>query len=79
MLAIFSRQIICFEFSSWLIKHDDFNHFDLQPRDPSCLPKEYMNAEGTCYFLEGYSHPTVEADAKVEHHIEAAMNQINEN
>ncbi|KAJ6632649.1 Head-specific guanylate cyclase [Pseudolycoriella hygida] len=63
---------------NWLIKHDDYNNFDLHARDPSCLPKEYTNAEGTCYFLEGYSHPTVECDAKVEHHIEAAMNQINE-
>lgn len=62
----------------WLIKHRGFD-FPLTARDPSCLPKEYTNAEGTCYFLDGYKHSTVtNPDATVEDHIDAAMKQIME-
>lgn len=64
--------VLCF---SWLVKHPGFD-FDLQPREPSCLPKEYTNAEGTCYFLEGYNHPGCSSSAKLEEHIDAAMKQI---
>lgn len=61
---------------SWLVKHPGFD-FDLEPRDPSCLPKEYTNAEGTCYFLNGYQHENVRFDVGLEKHIDAAMAQIN--
>ncbi|XP_055532895.1 head-specific guanylate cyclase [Wyeomyia smithii] len=60
----------------WLIKHPGYG-FQLNPRDPSCMPKEFTDSKGlTCYFLEGYQHPTVEnADATLQEHIEAAMKQ----
>lgn len=59
----------------WLIKHPGYN-FQLQPRDPSCMPKEFAEAKGLpCYFLEGYKHPTVNDDATIQEHIEAAMKQ----
>lgn len=69
--------ICCFVclFISWLVKHPGFE-FDLQPRDSSCLPKEYKNAEGTCYFLDGYSHNGVVTDAGLNEHIDAAMAAI---
>lgn len=70
--------LIPFICCSWLIKHPGFN-FDLKPRDPSCLPKEYTNAEGTCYFLEGYTHPTVhKRGASLVDHINVAMEEITE-
>lgn len=63
-------------FCRWLIKHPGFN-YELSARDPSCLPKEYTNAEGTCYFLDGYKHQSITAeDAMLEDHINAAMLQI---
>lgn len=66
-----------FSLNRWLIKHPGFE-FELTPRDPSCLPKEYTNAEGMCYFLDGYKHSTVtDKDASLSDHIEAAMRQIN--
>lgn len=62
----------------WLVKHPGFD-FELTARDPKCLPKEYTNAEGTCYFLDGYKHSSVTAeDATLEDHIDAAMKQIME-
>lgn len=61
---------------SWLVKHPGFN-FELAERDRSCLPKEYKNAEGTCYFMDDYKHHTVsDPDASIEDHIDAAMKQI---
>ena len=60
---------------SWLIKHPGFE-FELEPRDPSFIPKEYTNAEGTCYFLDGYKHHSVSPEEKLEDHIDAAMKQI---
>lgn len=60
-----------------MVKHPGFN-FDLNPREPTCLPKEYTNAEGTCYFLEGYNHDSVDVDAPLAEHIDAAMKQIND-
>lgn len=60
----------------WLIKHPGFD-FELTARDPSCLPKEYTNADGMCYFIDGYKHHTVTDDnATLEDHIKAAMKQI---
>lgn len=65
-------------FYRWLIKHPGFD-FEFTPRDPSCLPKEYTNAEGTCYFLDGYKHCTVtDESASLDDHIAAAMKQIME-
>lgn len=60
---------------SWLVKHPGFE-FDLEPRDPACLPKEYKTAEGTCYFLNGFSHAGVSAEADLNEHIDAAMTAI---
>lgn len=60
------------------MKHPGYD-FELQPREPSCLPKEYTNAEGTCYFLDGYQHASVHRDARLEKHIDAAMAMINSN
>ncbi|TMW53318.1 hypothetical protein DOY81_001618 [Sarcophaga bullata] len=60
----------------WLIKHPGFD-FDLQPRDPSCLPKEFSNAgNGTCYFLEKYRHPSMDENLPLNDHIIAAMKSI---
>lgn len=65
-------------FYRWLIKHPGFE-FELTARDPSCLPKEYTNSEGMCYFLDGYKHHNVtDENATLEHHIKAAMTQIME-
>lgn len=62
----------------WLIKHPGFE-FELTPRDPKFLPKEYTNAEGTCYFLDGYRHPSIASpDASILEHIDAAMKGIRE-
>ncbi|XP_031618027.1 head-specific guanylate cyclase [Contarinia nasturtii] len=62
----------------WLMKHPDFK-YELTARDPSCLPKEYTNAEGNCYFLDGYKHSTVtDENASLGDHIEAGMRQIME-
>ncbi|KAM7360551.1 guanylate cyclase 1 soluble subunit alpha 2 [Cochliomyia hominivorax] len=60
----------------WLIKHPGFD-FDLQPRDPACLPKEFFNAgNGTCYFLEKYRHPSMDESLPLDDHITAAMKSI---
>lgn len=63
----------------WLIKHPDFK-FELTARDPSCLPKEYTNADGNCWFLDGYKYSSVtDQNASLSDHIErsqAAMRQI---
>ncbi|XP_023308742.1 head-specific guanylate cyclase [Lucilia cuprina] len=60
----------------WLIKHPGFD-FNLQPRDPSCLPKEFFNAgNGTCYFLEKYRHPSMDESLPLDDHITAAMKSI---
>lgn len=62
----------------WLIKYPGLN-FELTPRDPTCLPKEYTNAEGTCYFLDGYNHAAIDTPkATLEEHINAAMLHITE-
>lgn len=62
----------------WLVKHPGFD-FQLTPRDPKCLPKEYTNAVGTCYFLDGYKHSNVtDENATLEDHIDAAMKEIME-
>lgn len=62
---------------SWLTKIDDFK-FEYTPRDSSCLPKEYTAAEGeTCFFLDGYKHAGVDEKVEVQKHIDAAMDQIN--
>lgn len=61
---------------SWLIKHPGLQ-FELTERDRSCLPKEYKDVEGTCYFLDDYKHETVtDENATIEDHIDAAMKQI---
>ncbi|XP_060649136.1 head-specific guanylate cyclase [Drosophila nasuta] len=64
---------------NWLTKHEGFA-FDLQPRDPSFLPKEFPNSNGngTCYFLEGFRNPTLETDLPLDEHINAAMKTISE-
>lgn len=60
----------------WLVKHPGFE-FEFTERDSNCLPKEYTNAEGTCYFLDGYRHSSVtDPNATLEDHIKAAMTQI---
>lgn len=69
--------ITIYWFYRWLIKHPGFN-FELTARDPSCLPKEYTTAEGTCYFLDGYNHSSISKTAPLEEHINAAMLQITE-
>ncbi|XP_055616561.1 head-specific guanylate cyclase [Toxorhynchites rutilus septentrionalis] len=62
----------------WLIKHPGYE-FQLNPRDPSFMPKEFTDSKGkTCYFLEGYKHPTLSEEATLQEHIEAAMQQTNE-
>lgn len=62
---------------SWLVKHPGYSNFDLESRDPSCLPKEFKNIDGgTCYFLNGYKHPGVAPDADLNEHIDTAMKQI---
>ncbi|KAL9695542.1 hypothetical protein quinque_014827 [Culex quinquefasciatus] len=62
----------------WLIKHPGYE-FQLNPRDPSCMPKEFTESRGlTCYFLEGYRHPTLSGEATLQEHIEAAMHATNE-
>ncbi|XP_055385098.1 head-specific guanylate cyclase [Condylostylus longicornis] len=62
---------------AWLTKHEGFN-FELIPREPECLPKEYPNkGEGdTCYFLETYRHGTVNQNASLDEHIEEALKAI---
>jgi guanylate cyclase soluble subunit alpha len=41
------------------------------------LPNEYPKTRGeTCYFLDGYKHPTVPESEPLEKHIEAAMEII---
>jgi guanylate cyclase soluble subunit alpha len=60
-----------------LTKHSGFQ-FELNARDPSALPKEYPKTEGDRpYFLDGYKHPTMDDEASLKDHIEAAMAQIN--
>ncbi|EDW81160.1 uncharacterized protein Dwil_GK11912 [Drosophila willistoni] len=61
---------------NWLTKHEGFE-FDLQPRDPSCLPKEFPNS-GTCYFLEGFRNPALDSSLPIVEHINAAMKTISE-
>ncbi|KAH8267967.1 hypothetical protein KR026_012448 [Drosophila bipectinata] len=63
----------------WLTKHEGFD-FDLQPREPGCLPKEFPNPEGTetCYFLEGYRNPALASSLPLVEHINAAMKTISE-
>lgn len=70
------KHLLCLEnMHSWLVKHPGFE-FDLLARDPTCLPKEYKNAEGTCFFLNGYAHEGVDPDASLNEHIDAAMAAI---
>ncbi|XP_037947861.1 head-specific guanylate cyclase-like [Teleopsis dalmanni] len=60
----------------WLIKHPGFS-FDLTPRDPTCLPKEFPNTDNdTCYFLDGYRHPDLDENLPLVSHISAAMKTI---
>lgn len=60
----------------WLLKHLGFN-FELNAREPKDLPKEYPKKAGdTCYFLDGYKHPTIPDAMPLERHIEAAMEVI---
>ncbi|KAH8232533.1 hypothetical protein KR032_008794 [Drosophila birchii] len=63
----------------WLTKHEGFD-FDLQPRDPAFLPKEFPNPGGseTCYFLEGYRNPALDSQLPLVEHINAAMKTISE-
>ncbi|XP_050315297.1 head-specific guanylate cyclase-like, partial [Anthonomus grandis grandis] len=52
--------------------------FSFEPRDISCLPKDYPSSgvTGTCYFLIGYKHPNVAEDAPLEEHIRAGLKDI---
>ncbi|KAH8413986.1 hypothetical protein KR009_001567 [Drosophila setifemur] len=63
----------------WLTKHEGFD-FDLQPRDPSFLPKEFPNPGGseTCYFLESFRNPALDNGLPIVEHINAAMKTISE-
>ncbi|XP_052837069.1 head-specific guanylate cyclase [Drosophila gunungcola] len=63
----------------WLTKHDRFE-FDLQPRDPSFLPKEFPNPGGTetCYFLESFRNPALDRGLPLVEHIDVAMKTISE-
>lgn len=62
---------------SWLQRNPSFQ-FELQPRDPMFLPKEFQGAPGdTCYFLEGYKHTGIDQDLPIQKHIDTAMEQIN--
>nr|XP_014090710.2 head-specific guanylate cyclase [Bactrocera oleae] len=63
----------------WLVKYPGFE-FDLKARDPSCLPKEFPDTSGdkTCYFLEGYRHPTLSAHLPLVEHISEALKSISE-
>ncbi|XP_017131415.1 head-specific guanylate cyclase [Drosophila elegans] len=63
----------------WLTKHDRFE-FDLQPRDPSFLPKEFPNPGGTetCYFLESFRNPALDPGLPLVEHIDVAMKTISE-
>ncbi|XP_052862642.1 head-specific guanylate cyclase isoform X1 [Anopheles cruzii] len=59
----------------WLVKQSDYC-FELQTRDISCMPKEFTDSRGqTCFFLEGYKHPTLPDDRSLKEHIEEAMKQ----
>uniref|UniRef100_A0A182XBY3 guanylate cyclase n=1 Tax=Anopheles quadriannulatus TaxID=34691 RepID=A0A182XBY3_ANOQN len=59
----------------WLVKHPDYG-FQLNARDASHMPKEFTDSKGlTCYFLEGYKHPTLSNDRPLQEHIEEAMRQ----
>ncbi|KAH8363027.1 hypothetical protein KR084_004584 [Drosophila pseudotakahashii] len=63
----------------WLTKHEGFE-FDLQPRDPSFLPKEFPNPGGseTCYFLESFRNPALDSELPLVEHINVAMKTISE-
>ncbi|XP_016989079.1 head-specific guanylate cyclase [Drosophila rhopaloa] len=63
----------------WLTKHERFE-FDLQPRDPSFLPKEFPNPGGTetCYFLESFRNPALDSELPLVDHINVAMKTISE-
>ncbi|XP_050101414.1 head-specific guanylate cyclase [Anopheles aquasalis] len=59
----------------WLVKHPDYC-FEFATRSVSCMPKEFTDSAGlTCYFLEGYKHPTLSNDRPLKEHIEEAMKQ----
>ncbi|EDX14873.1 head-specific guanylate cyclase [Drosophila sechellia] len=63
----------------WLTKHEGFE-FELQPRDPSFLPKEFPNPGGTetCYFLESFRNPALDSELPLVEHINVAMKTISE-
>lgn len=55
----------------------DWTGFSFTERDRSCLPKGFPDdIQGTCYFLDDYKHPSVDADKHIFDHIEAAMTGI---
>uniref|UniRef100_A0A182JIE4 guanylate cyclase n=1 Tax=Anopheles atroparvus TaxID=41427 RepID=A0A182JIE4_ANOAO len=59
----------------WLVKNPDYC-FQLDARDAACMPKEFTESHGlTCYFLEGYKHPTLSSECPLKEHIEEAMKQ----
>lgn len=64
---------------SWLTKHEGFE-FELQPRDPSFLPKEFPNPGGTetCYFLESFRNPALDSELPLVEHINVSMKTISE-
>ncbi|XP_055851460.1 head-specific guanylate cyclase [Episyrphus balteatus] len=60
----------------WLIKNPRFE-FDLEPRDPRMLPKEFKDAgDSTCYFLNGYRDPYIDSSLPLENHISEALKAI---
>nr|AAL28202.1 GH08311p [Drosophila melanogaster] len=63
----------------WLTKHEGFE-FELQPRDPSFLPKEFPNPGGTetCYFLESFRNPALDSELPLVEHINVSMKTISE-
>ncbi|XP_017041851.1 head-specific guanylate cyclase [Drosophila ficusphila] len=63
----------------WLTKHEGFE-FELQPRDPSFLPKEFPNPGGTetCYFLESFRNPALDSELPLVEHINVAMKTISD-
>ena len=70
---LFHSLIIITHYCRWLTKYPGFE-FQLKSRDPSCMPKEFTECLGkTCYFLDGYKHPSVANVMPIKDHVEAAM------
>ncbi|XP_054261226.1 head-specific guanylate cyclase [Macrosteles quadrilineatus] len=50
-------------------------HFEARPK--SCLPAEFpQDNEGTCYFLNRYTHPSLPETAPVGEHVTAGMAEV---